>query len=81
MEPESLLPCLEDPWMLFVILPNKFMYYGEELLGSRPAPNPENHPLSAIRECLLVLSVDTLHELEAVLYPQPEDAPCWSIFW
>jgi hypothetical protein len=37
---------------LLVIFRNKLIYYGEELFAPRPIPNLEDHPLSAVRDCL-----------------------------
>jgi hypothetical protein len=31
---------------------NKTSFYGEELLTPRPTPKLEDHPLSAVRDCL-----------------------------
>jgi hypothetical protein len=31
---------------------NKLIFYGEELLAPRPTPKLEDHPLSAVRDCL-----------------------------
>jgi hypothetical protein len=44
-------------------------FLGEELVASRPTPKLEDHPLSAVRDCLFNIFAVTLH-------PQPEDAPC-----
>ena len=38
-------------------------------------PNLEDHPLSAVRDCLFNLFAATLHR-RPFLYPQHEDAPC-----
>jgi len=35
--------------------------HGEELLASHPTAKLENHPLSAVRECLINISEATLH--------------------
>jgi hypothetical protein len=43
-------------------------FYGEEFLASRPIPKLEDHPLSAVRDCLFNIFAATLH-------PQPEDSP------
>jgi len=40
---------------------NKASFYGEELMALRPTPKPENHPLSAVRDCLLKIFTTTLH--------------------
>jgi hypothetical protein len=31
---------------------NKLLFYGDELSASHPTPELEDHPLSAVRECL-----------------------------
>ena len=36
-------------------------FYGEELLVPRPTPKMEDHPLSAVRECLFNIFPATLH--------------------
>jgi hypothetical protein len=36
-------------------------FYGEELLAPRPTPKLEDHPLSAVRDCLLNIFAATLH--------------------
>jgi hypothetical protein len=48
-------------------------FYGEELLAPRPTPNLEDHPLSAVRDCIFAA---TLHIRRPFLHPQPEEAPC-----
>ena len=37
------------------------MSYGEELLASRPTFKPDDHPLSAVRDCLFNIFAATLH--------------------
>jgi len=39
---------------------NNMYFYGEELLGPRPTPKLEDHPLSAVRDCLLNIFTATL---------------------
>jgi hypothetical protein len=34
---------------------NMGIFYGEELLATRPTPKLEGHPLSAVRDCLFKL--------------------------
>jgi hypothetical protein len=51
-------------------------FYGEVLLTPRPAPKLEDHPLSAVRDCLFNVFAATLHNRRPFLHPQPEDAPC-----
>jgi hypothetical protein len=36
-------------------------FYGEELLAPRPTPTLEDHPLSAVRDCLFNILAATLH--------------------
>ena len=50
-------------------------FYGEELLAPRPTPKLEDHPLSAVCDCLFSIFVATLHIWRPFLHPQPEDAP------
>jgi len=40
---------------------NKIRFYGEELSAPRPNPKLEDHPLSAIRDCLFIIFAATLH--------------------
>jgi len=40
---------------------NKIRFYGEELLAPRPTSKLEDHPLSAVRECLFNIFAATLH--------------------
>ena len=54
MEPESSLPHL---W----VFRNKISFHGEELLAPCPTPKLEDHPLSAIRDCLFNIFAATLH--------------------
>jgi hypothetical protein len=48
------------------------IFYGEELLAPRPTPKLEDHPLSAVRDCIFAAN---LHIHRPFLHPQPEDAP------
>jgi len=36
-------------------------FHGEELSAPRPTPKLEDHPLSAVRECLYNIFAGTLH--------------------
>jgi len=36
-------------------------FHGEALLGPRPTPKLEDHPSSAVRDCLFNISAATLH--------------------
>jgi hypothetical protein len=51
-------------------------FYGEDLLASRPTAKLEDHPMSAVRDCLFNTFAATLHIWRPFLHPQPEDAPC-----
>jgi hypothetical protein len=55
---------------------NLVIIYGEELLALHPTPKLEDHPLSAVRDCLFNVFAATLHIHRPLLHPQPEDAPC-----
>jgi hypothetical protein len=55
---------------------NVAIFYGEELLAPRPTPKLEDHPLSAVCDCLFNVFAATLHIRRPFLHPQPEDAPC-----
>jgi hypothetical protein len=39
---------------------NRLNFYGEELLAPRPTPKLEDHPLSAVRDCLFSISAAAL---------------------
>jgi hypothetical protein len=58
---------------LCIVFRNMVIVYGEELLAPRPTPTLEDHPLSAVRDCIFAA---TLHIRGSFLHPQPEDAPC-----
>jgi hypothetical protein len=65
-EPEGSSPCSQEPSTgpcprLLVNFRNKLIFYGEELLAPRPTPKLEDHPLSAIRDCLFNIFAATLH--------------------
>jgi hypothetical protein len=51
-------------------------FYGEEFSALRPTPKLEDHPFSAVRDCLLNIFAATLHICRPFLHPQLEDAPC-----
>jgi hypothetical protein len=55
---------------------NNKNFYGEGLLAPRPTRKMEDHPLSAVRDCLFNIFVATLIIWRTFLHPQPEDAPC-----
>jgi len=44
-----------------LMIRNKTSFYGEESLATRPAPKLEDHPLSAVRDCLSNIFAATLH--------------------
>jgi hypothetical protein len=46
---------------LLVIFRNKLIFYGEEMLTPRPIPKLENHPLSAVRDCLFNIVTDLIN--------------------
>ena len=74
MEPEGSLPHAQVPAICpcpepFWTNRNMIRFYGDELLALRPIPKLEDHPLSAVRDCLFNIFAATLH-------PQLEDAPC-----
>jgi hypothetical protein len=52
------------------------MFYGEGLLVPRPTRKLEDHPLSALCNCLFSIFAATLRNRRTSLHPQPEDAPC-----
>jgi hypothetical protein len=55
---------------------NVDMFYGKELLAPRPTPKLEDHPFSAVCDCLFNVFTATLHIRRPFVHPQPEDAPC-----
>jgi hypothetical protein len=52
------------------------IFYGEELLAPRPTPKLEDHPLSAVHDCIFAA---TLHIRRTFLHPQPKGAPCRGV--
>jgi hypothetical protein len=62
-------------WQYFVTW---FNLNGEELWATRLTPKPEDHLLSALRDCLFNIYVATLHIWRSFLHPQPENVPCSS---
>jgi hypothetical protein len=54
---------------------NRFIFYGEWLLAPRPTPKLEDHPLSAVCDCLFSVSAGDLHGSRPYLYPRYEDEP------
>jgi hypothetical protein len=53
---------------------NIVTFCSEQLLASRPTPNLEDHPLSAVYNCLFSILATMLHMWRSFLHPQPEDA-------
>ena len=51
-------------------------FCGEELLAPCPTSKLKNHPLSAVRVCLLSVFAANLHIWRPFLHPQTEEAPC-----
>jgi hypothetical protein len=45
---------------LLVVFRNKLIFYGKELLAPRLTPKLEDHPLSAVRDCLFSILAATL---------------------
>ena len=64
----------EEASRMWVLLNKGF--YREGLLAPRPTPKLEDHPSSAVRDCLFNLFAATLLIGGRSSYPQPEDAPC-----
>jgi hypothetical protein len=56
--------------MLLMNFHNKLIFYGEELLAPRPTPKLEDHPLSAVRDCLFNIFATTHH----IWRPSPPSA-------
>jgi hypothetical protein len=64
-------PFRKFPEFFLVNFRNKIIFYGEELLAPRPTPKLEDHPLSAVRDCLFNIFAATLH----IWGPFPPSAP------
>jgi hypothetical protein len=60
----------------FETFPKNKNFYGEALLAPCPTSNLEDHPLSAVRDCLVNIVTATLLTQRTSLHPQSEDAPC-----
>ena len=54
---QGISPGSRPSWMIR----NMTRFCSEELLAPRPTLNLEDHPLSAIRDCLFNIFADTLH--------------------
>jgi hypothetical protein len=61
---------------LCAVFHNMVIFYGVELLGPRPTPKLEDHPLLADQDCLFNVFAATLHIQRPFLHLQPEDVPC-----
>jgi hypothetical protein len=57
----SIIKIISPCARLLVNFCNKIIFYGEELLASRPTPKLGYHPLSAVRDCLFSIFSTTLH--------------------
>jgi len=55
---------------------NKVSFYNEELLAPRSTPSLEDHPLSAVRDCLFSVFSATLHTGGCSSICVPEDVLC-----
>jgi hypothetical protein len=77
MEPEGSSPHSQEFTRSFLqYFVTWLMFYGEKFLAPRPTPKHEDHPLSALRDCLCNIFAATLHICRPFLHPHPEDAPC-----
>jgi hypothetical protein len=69
MEPKSLSPYSQQFATYLFLIPRLLgrfrniinFFYGEELLAPRLTPKLEDHPLRAVRDCLLSIFASTLH--------------------
>jgi hypothetical protein len=59
------------------MIPNifQFLWWGIVSTSSNP-PKLEDHPFSAVRDCLFNIFAATVHMLKPFLLPQVGDAPC-----
>jgi hypothetical protein len=46
------------------------IFYGEELLALRPTPKLEDHPLSAVRDCVFNVFATTLQLPDEAVSPR-----------
>jgi hypothetical protein len=53
---------------------NRFIFYGEGLLATRPTPKLEEHPLSSVCSCLFNVFPANFHSWRSSLYQRLEDA-------
>jgi hypothetical protein len=59
MEPDFSLP--HSQALSLWTIRNMTQFYGEELLTLRPTPKLEDHPLSAVRDCIFNIFAATFH--------------------
>jgi hypothetical protein len=57
---------------------NIVSFYGENLLAPLPTTRLDDHPLSAVGDCLFNILAATLHIWSPFLHSQTEDEPCCS---
>ena len=57
------------------LMPFEMFRNNGEQLASRRTPRLDDHPLSALLDCLLSVFASTQHMWEPFLHPQPDDAP------
>jgi hypothetical protein len=58
------------------MFPNMVIFYGKYLLAPRSTHKLENHPSSAVGDCLFNMFAATRHSWGLFLHLQPEDVPC-----
>jgi hypothetical protein len=73
MEPEGSVPCSQKPATGQVRGALKHfatikIFYGEGLLAPRPTPKLEDHPLSAVRDCLFNIFATTFRNRRTSLH-------------
>ena len=57
----NILNISPGPRLILCVFRNMIRFYCEELLAHRPTPKLEDHPLSAVRDCLFDIFAATLH--------------------
>jgi len=55
---------------------NIVRFYGEALSAYSSIPKLEDHPVSAVRDCVFNIFAATVHTWRPFLHPLPGDAPC-----
>jgi hypothetical protein len=69
--------CLKVSDAYFLPHAFQFIIHSNSLDAARPIPPKlEDHPLSAVRDCLFTIFAATLRIWMPALHPQHEDAPC-----